>query len=81
MDFTAVWCGPCRMIAPKIDEMSETYKNITFLKVDVDAVASVATKVGISAMPTFHIYKNGVKKGEVVGANEGAIRKLIMDNI
>ena len=57
--------------------MSETYSQVTFLKVDVDDVSGISSRCGISAMPTFHVYKAGEKVGEVVGANEEAVRNLI----
>lgn len=58
--------------------MSEEYgEKVQFIEVDVDEVASVASKRGITAMPTFHVYKNGEKAGEVVGANEEALKNLV----
>merc|ERR1712224_1150244 len=57
VDFTAQWCGPCRMIGPKFEEFSLTYTDLLFVKVDVDDCDSVAAKAGISAMPTFQVYK------------------------
>jgi len=69
------------MIAPRIEAMANEFKNVTFLKLDVDSVAVVASKVGISAMPTFILFKDGKKVGEVVGADERGIRALIEKNI
>ena len=77
MDFSAAWCGPCRFIEPKVEALSESYPDCIFIKVDVDEVASVTARCGITAMPTFHVYKNGQKVGEVVGANEDALRSLV----
>ncbi|KNC98863.1 thioredoxin [Spizellomyces punctatus DAOM BR117] len=79
IDFHATWCGPCKMIAPKFEEFSKKYSKAVFIKIDVDEVPEVAEKAGVSAMPTFHIYKNGQKEAEIVGANpaklEGEISK------
>ena len=80
LDCFATWCGPCKAIAPKISAMSqeEKYKEtVDFYKIDVDEVPDVAQELGIRAMPTFLIYKDGEKVEEVVGANERAIRAAV----
>ncbi|KAL3869267.1 hypothetical protein ACJMK2_041971 [Sinanodonta woodiana] len=77
VDFFATWCGPCRFISPKLERMSEEYTDMIFLKVDVDEVEEVALKCGISAMPTFQLYKNGVKIDELIGANETKLKEMI----
>ena len=56
------------MIAPKFQEFSSKYPNVTFLKVDVDQLGDVAMEQGIRAMPTFLIFKDGQKVKEIVGA-------------
>ncbi len=61
------------MIAPKIVELSKKYTNVKFYKLDVDEVPDVAQELGVRAMPTFLVFKNGDKVGEVVGANERAL--------
>merc|ERR1719375_3038453 len=70
MDFTAQWCGPCRMIGPKFEEFSLTYTDLLFVNVDVDDCDSVAAKAGISAMPTFQVYKAGQKVDEIVDVDD-----------
>jgi len=77
VDFTAQWCGPCRMIGPKFEEFSLTYTDLLFVKVDVDDCDSVAAKAGISAMPTFQVYKAGQKVDEIVGASPEKLEALI----
>merc|ERR1711915_749544 len=52
IDFHAVWCGPCKMIAPHLEEMSKTMNDVVFLKVDVDDCEDIAAKYNITAMPT-----------------------------
>lgn len=79
----ATWCGPCKAIAPKVVELSNTeeFANVRFYKLDVDEVSDVAQELGVRAMPTFLIFKDGQKVGEVVGANpqalEAAVRKEV----
>ena len=65
------------MVAPKFEEMSLKFSTAKFIKVDVDENAAVAEKSGIRAMPTFHIYQNGVKIVEIVGANVAKLSEEI----
>lgn len=58
IDFFAMWCGPCKMIAPKYEELSKENTNVIFLKVDVDDNEEIAVKYEISSMPTFVFIKN-----------------------
>lgn len=74
VDFTATWCGPCKMIAPKFDKLAEKYSSIKFIKVDVDENSETAEAYGISAMPTFKFFKNGIEaERELVGADEAEL--------
>jgi thiol-disulfide isomerase/thioredoxin len=65
--------GPCRVIAPKIVQMSNHHEDVSFYKVDVDELNDIAAEHSIRAMPTFLFFKGGEKVGEVVGANPKAI--------
>ncbi|CEP08852.1 hypothetical protein [Parasitella parasitica] len=77
VDFHATWCGPCKVIAPKLKKFAGDYKNIVFAKVDVDAVADVAAEFSIRAMPTILYFRKGEKVDEVVGANAANIEAKI----
>ena len=77
IDFWAEWCGPCRMIGPEFVKLSNEYQNVVFLKVDVDQVESVAASCGISAMPTFQVFKDGKKVDELVGASKEKLLELV----
>ncbi|OCL06512.1 putative thioredoxin [Glonium stellatum] len=77
LDCFATWCGPCKAIAPQVVKYSETYKDVAFFKLDVDKVPDVAQELKIRAMPTFLLFKDGEKVGEVVGANPKALEAAI----
>ncbi|KAF8421608.1 thioredoxin [Tirmania nivea] len=74
LDCYATWCGPCRLIAPKVTAFSEDYPDVAFYKLDVDDVSDVAAELGVKAMPTFYFFKKGEKVDEVVGANPAALK-------
>ena len=75
VDFFAEWCGPCKAIAPRVEQFALANENVKFYKVDVDKLAEVAADNGISAMPTFLFFKDGKKldANTVRGANPPAI--------
>ncbi|KAH8808960.1 thioredoxin TrxA [Xylogone sp. PMI_703] len=77
VDAFAEWCGPCKIISPKVEEYSKEYEDAYFIKFDVDELPDVAQELGIRAMPTFLFFKDGDKVGEVVGANPPAIQNAI----
>jgi len=77
LDCFATWCGPCKVIAPQVVKFSDTYSSARFYKLDVDEVPEVAQELGIRAMPTFLLFKDGEKVGEVVGANPKALEAAI----
>ncbi|KAF2631132.1 thioredoxin-domain-containing protein [Macroventuria anomochaeta] len=81
LDCFATWCGPCKVIAPQVVKFSSTYPNARFYKLDVDEVPDVAQELGIRAMPTFLLFKNGDKVAEVVGANPKALEAAIKANV
>ena len=69
LDFWAVWCGPCRIIAPIVEEMSQEYDGKALIgKVDVDSNPNVAIKYGIRNIPTVLFVKNGEVADKQVGA-------------
>ena len=72
VDFWAAWCGPCRMVGPIIDQISEEYDGKAVVgKVDVDANQEFAAKYGVRNIPTVLVFKNG----EVVGRQVGVAPK------
>merc|ERR1712236_160559 len=80
VDFHATWCGPCKMIAPHLEEMSKTMEEVVFLKVDVDDCEDIAAEYNISAMPTFIFLKNKTKVADLTGANIEKLKELVNSN-
>ncbi|KAL6035940.1 hypothetical protein STEG23_027762, partial [Scotinomys teguina] len=62
VDFSATWCGPCKMIKPFFHSLSEKYSSVVFLEVDVDDCQDVAAECEVKCMPTFQFYKKGQKE-------------------
>lgn len=68
IDFWAGWCGPCRMLAPIIDEVAEEYSDtVTVGKINVDEQPQLAAAFGVESIPTLIAFKNGVPLGALVG--------------
>jgi len=77
VDFTAKWCGPCKVISPIFSELSSKFPHCRFLKVDVDDAKEVAAQEGVSSMPTFKFYKQGNSIESFSGANPQKLEQLI----
>lgn len=68
VDFWAVWCGPCRMLAPAIAEIAEEYAGkVKVCKVNVDEAPGIARKFGIASIPTVLLFKDGKNVAQSVG--------------
>ncbi|MBR8829621.1 MAG: Thioredoxin 1 [Chroococcopsis gigantea SAG 12.99] len=69
VDFWAPWCGPCRMVAPVVDEIAEHFAGqVKVVKVNTDENPTIASQYGIRSIPTLMIFKGGQKVDMVVGA-------------
>ena len=76
VDFWAEWCGPCKQLAPLVEDASEEFKDkIKVCKMDVDANRETAAEYGIRSIPTLMIFENG----ELVGTEIGALSKLQLE--
>ncbi len=68
VDFWAPWCGPCRMVAPIVDELANEYEGkVSFMKLNVDDSPKVASKYGVMSIPALIIFKNGAPVSNIVG--------------
>ncbi|HEX7878243.1 MAG TPA: thioredoxin [Candidatus Eisenbacteria bacterium] len=73
VDFWAVWCGPCKMIGPIIEDLAAAYDGqVKVVKVDIDSNQNLATKYSIRSIPTILFFKNGNVVDQVVGASPRA---------
>merc|ERR1712050_378273 len=78
VDFFATWCGPCRMIAPYLEELSKEYEGkVKFIKVDVDELEDLSAEQEVKAMPTFSFFQGGKKLESFAGANKDKIKNTV----
>lgn len=80
VDFYADWCGPCRMLSPSIEKLSEEYKNIKFVKVNVDDCSELAQELGITSIPAVFFFKDAKVINSFVGFKPYEEIKTIINN-
>ena len=81
VDFFATWCGPCKMLSPIVDEVSNEIKDVKFIKVDVDTSNDIASKYNIMSIPTLMIFKDGNLIAKQMGLlSKSALIDFISDN-
>jgi thioredoxin 1 len=78
VDFWAAWCGPCRNIAPVFEKLSDEYNGkLGFAKMDIDTHGITPNRLGIQAIPTLMIFKNGKVIGRLVGPHPSRLKSEI----
>lgn len=83
VDFFATWCGPCRMIAPVLEAVSEDYEGkVKFVKLDVDESGDIAKDYSVMSIPTLILFRNGEEAAKTVGAlGAEELEEFIDENI
>jgi thioredoxin 1 len=82
VDFWAPWCGPCRMVAPVVEELAKEYDGkVSFFKVNVDNNQKVASQYGIMSIPTLILFKDGKPVANVVGYRPKDELKKSLDKV
>ncbi len=82
VDFWAPWCGPCRMVAPVVDELAEEYDGkVKFVKLNTDDNIETASKYGIRSIPTLMVFKGGEAVEQVVGFRPKSELKKSLDKV
>jgi len=81
VDFYADWCGPCNMIAPTIEALSEEYDGkVKFVKISVDNNQELAMKYDVMSIPTGMLFENGIVKDSLIGAYPASAYRQRIDN-
>lgn len=82
VDFWADWCGPCKMIAPVVEELAQEYDGkFEFTKLDVDANPQTAMQFGVRSIPTLLLFKDGKVAEQVIGAVPKTVLKKKIDKV
>jgi thioredoxin 1 len=82
VDFWAEWCGPCKMVAPVIDELAGEYKDKAgFAKINVDDNPQLASQFGVMSIPTIMVFKNGKPQQQAIGFKSKNDLKKMLDGV
>lgn len=79
VDFWAVWCGPCRMMAPIVEELAAETPDVVFAKLNVDENLDIVQSLGIASIPTLILYKDGEAVERVIGVTPKEELKRLID--
>ncbi len=82
VDFFATWCGPCKMIAPVLEQLSKEYEGrVAIVKVDVDEAMKLSEEYEIVSVPTLLFFKNGKAVHKMIGAGSKAMLKASIEKL
>jgi thioredoxin 2 len=82
VDFYADWCGPCKVVAPVVDELAHAHVGkLLVAKVDSDQAPQISMELGIRGIPTLILFRGGAEIGRVVGADVRGVRELVKANL
>lgn len=81
VDFYADWCQPCKKISPVFESLCKENPSILFLRVNVDVNDETASVVGVTSLPTFHVYKDCEKLKELEGNDPEALKKIVQSYV
>ena len=81
-DFFATWCGPCKMLAPTIDDLAKTYGDkVTFVRVDVDQVGELATRLQIQSIPDVRVFNGGKQQDQFIGFQDKSVYEKALEKV
>lgn len=81
VDFTASWCGPCKMLAPVLDELENENQQVKFVKVDVDEQSELAQRYSVMSMPTLLFFKEGKVMDQLIGVQPKEVIQRVLEAI
>ncbi|MCX8074734.1 MAG: thioredoxin [Clostridia bacterium] len=82
VDFYATWCPPCKLIAPVLDEISESRANFNIVKINVDENPSISMQYNVESIPTLLFFKNGKIVDKLIGYNpKEKVEKILLSHI
>lgn len=84
VDYSTTWCGPCKMMAPKFDDMSNRYTQAVFVKVVGDSTpeaGQLLKREGVRSVPAFHFWKNGKRVDSISGADPERLEDVILQHV
>jgi thioredoxin len=81
VDYWAPWCGPCKSLIPRLENLEKEYPNVTFVKINVDENMDYSLDLGIRTVPTVIIYDGETVVNRSTGANQDIVYTKILDNL